>query len=107
MGRCQRLTLTERSEATARLGLLTPPSAITPPPPHLNGEEFESPDRRRPACRLWRSLLLRLGRLHELLAGVAARPRHHRPGDRHAVHDAPDGERRVGARHGPAGPSPR
>ena len=38
-------------------------------------------------------LLLRRRRLHELLAGVAARPRHHRRRDRHAVHEPPARER--------------
>src|SRR5258708_723276 len=41
MGRCQRLTLTEGSEANPRLRLMTPPSRITATPPHLNGEESE------------------------------------------------------------------
>ncbi len=36
MGRCQRLTLTEGS-----WGPLTPPSRVTAPPPHLNGEGSE------------------------------------------------------------------
>ena len=46
--------------------------------------------RPREARGLWRRLLLRRRRLHELLAGVAARPRRHRHRDRHAVHVAPD-----------------
>src|SRR5262249_12906376 len=42
---------------------------------------------RRPALRLRRRLLLRRGRAHELLAGVAARPWRAGCRDRHALHD--------------------
>src|SRR6476469_11094527 len=41
MGRCPRLTRAEGSEAAAELSPLTPPSRITAPPPHLNGEELK------------------------------------------------------------------
>ena len=40
-GRCQRLTLTEGSGAAPILVPMTPPSRITAPPPHLNGEGIE------------------------------------------------------------------
>src|SRR6185437_4300050 len=42
MGRCPRLTRAEGSEAAAELSPLTPPSRVTAPPPHLNGEELDS-----------------------------------------------------------------
>jgi len=38
--RCPRLTRAEGSEAATIPWPLTPPSRITAPPPHLNGEEF-------------------------------------------------------------------
>src|SRR6185312_13213296 len=39
MERCQRLTPTEGSRAPPSLLPMTPPSRVTAPPPHLNGEE--------------------------------------------------------------------
>ena len=60
-----------------------------------------------PAFRLRRSVLLRRRCLHELLAGVAARPRSRGRRDRHPVHEPPDHERRVDAHDRLAGASHR
>ncbi len=76
---------------------------MSPVRTHLNGEECESLRHGLPPRRLRRGVLLRFRRLHELLAGLAARSRHHRFRDRHAVHGPPAGERGVGVEHRHAG----
>src|SRR6185437_14872517 len=58
MGRCRRHPPTEGSEATTRLGPMTPPSRMTATPPHLNGEE----------CSLERAVEDRLQRLRAVSA---------------------------------------